>query len=756
MSRKDDDLHPLLHSSSMEKETKIPVPQVSIGRESQSNRNMKTAILIWLTLQNSIHTLLIRYSRAREVEDMFVSTVAVWLTEVIKCIICLFLVAQEETPRRFLSSLRAQIIEQPYDTLKVCIPAMIYIVQNNLFYVAASHLDAATFMITSQLKIFTAAIFTVIILRRSLNQTQWFALGVLFIGVSLVQLQGTSSTAKIAGESPLVGFIAVVVACCLSGFAGIYFEKILKGSAPVSLWMRNVQMAVFAIPSSFLAIYVSDSETVTTKGLLYGFDSIVWLTVLWYGIGGLSVAVCIKYADNIAKNFATSVAIVLSTIGSMFLFDFIPSLTFIFGASLVIFSIFLYSSHQSMVSALNRLRGDVPSISKESFSMAKAEVIKYTSLIVLVVQNCSLVLFMRYVMTNDRPKFLKTISVFFGEIFKFSVSLIFACVEEKSLVKGLKRIYTEFVVNWKDTLKVLVPAAVYTVQNFLLYVAVDNLPAATYMVTYQLKILTTAVFTVLVLKRKLSIQQWMALLVLFSGVVIVQYDQKMSNDKEKELLAISKSVLTLDNTTIETPGTSTLQSIALSEIKNASKKGGENSIFGFVAVLIACILSGFAGIYFEKILKGSNVSIWIRNIQLALPSIFFAFLFASVKDNSKVYADGPSPPEVWKNMLQGFDWAVWVTVAINAFGGLVVAVVIKYADNILKAFATSFAIVLNCIAAFFLFTFRPTMLFVLGASAVIAAVFVYSMYPYRSSHVPVPTQDPKDVELQEASNDQKA
>lgn len=122
---------------------------------------MRTAILVWLTLQNSIHTLLIRYSRAREVDEMFVSTVAVFFTEVIKAIICLFLVAQEETPRKFASALMNQVVRQPGDTLKVCIPAMIYIVQNNLFYVAASHLDAATFMITSQLKIFTAAIFTV-------------------------------------------------------------------------------------------------------------------------------------------------------------------------------------------------------------------------------------------------------------------------------------------------------------------------------------------------------------------------------------------------------------------------------------------------------------------------------------------------------------------------------------------------------------------------------------------------------------------
>ena len=134
------------------------------------------------------------------------------------------------------------------------------------------------------------------------------------------------------------------MACAISGFAGVYFEKILKGSAPVSIWMRNVQMAVFAIPASFFASMIQDGSKIMEKGFMFGFDWVVWLTVLWYGIGGLSVAVCIKYADNIAKNFATSVAIILATLGSIYVFGFVPNFMFTLGASLVIFSIFLYSS----------------------------------------------------------------------------------------------------------------------------------------------------------------------------------------------------------------------------------------------------------------------------------------------------------------------------------------------------------------------------------------------------------------------------
>jgi len=60
-------------------------------------------------------------------------------------------------------------------------------------------------------------------------------------------------------------------------------------------------------------------------------------------IGGILVAVVVKYADNILKGFATSAAIVISCIVSVYLFDVTLSLQFTIGTFFVILSIYFYA-----------------------------------------------------------------------------------------------------------------------------------------------------------------------------------------------------------------------------------------------------------------------------------------------------------------------------------------------------------------------------------------------------------------------------
>ena len=117
----------------------------------------------------------------------------------------------------------------------------------------------------------------------------------------------------------------------------------------------------------------------------------------------------------------------------------------------------------------------------------------------------------------------------------------------------------------------------------------------------------------------------------------------------------------------------------------------------------------------------------------------FPFLF-QFKDRNTVLEKG---------LMHGFDWVVWAVVFIQAIGGLIVAVVMKYADNILKGFATSISIIVGTIAAIYFFDNWPQLLFIGGAILVIGAVVMYSVFPYKKKVLP------PEVELEEKTVEQK-
>lgn len=309
--------------------------------------------------------------------------------------------------------------------------------------------------------------------------------------------------------------------------------------------------------------------------------------------------------------------------------------------------------------------------------------LKYISLAVLVVQNASLILSIRFVRTLPGDRFYATSAVVMAEVLKVVTCLIIILLQKKLNVKEAALfLYDCIVVQYKDTLKLAVPSLIYTLQNNLQYIAISNLPAATFQVTYQLKILTTALFSVLMLRKSLSRIQWVSLLLLFAGVAIVQVQQE--GNKE--------STVTNDSS--------------------------QNYMVGLVAVVISCLSSGFAGVYFEKILKGSSASVWMRNVQLGVFGTALGLLGMWWNDGTAISQKG---------FFFGYTSMVWCVIFNQAFGGLLVAVVVKYADNILKGFATSFSIIVSTVASIYLFGFHVDLMFTAGAGLVIGAVYMYSL-----------------------------
>ena len=87
------------------------------------------------------------------------------------------------------------------------------------------------------------------------------------------------------------------------------------------------------------------------------------------------------------------------------------------------------------------------------------------------------------------------------------MKLVICCVVIAYQSSGnlLSELNTHVIYAPMELLKLSVPSFLYTVQNNLLYLALTNLDAATYQVCYQLKILTTAVFSAVLLQVRLLI-----------------------------------------------------------------------------------------------------------------------------------------------------------------------------------------------------------------------------------------------------------
>jgi len=312
-----------------------------------------------------------------------------------------------------------------------------------------------------------------------------------------------------------------------------------------------------------------------------------------------------------------------------------------------------------------------------------ASALRVQLLLLMVLQNSLTVLVGRYCQTaaSEEDKFSTLQLVLVCELVKLFASCLLQMGEESSGSSLMKAIDRDILSRPRDFMKMSVPAGLYFLQNNILYVALNNLTAPVFQVTYQTKLLTTAVMSVVMLNRKYKPLQWVALTALGIGVAIVVLGESKKSEEE--------------------------------DAKNI------NMFKGLVAVTIACTSSAFAGVYFEKVLKSNDsnavpVSLWMRNMQLSFFSILVALMSSmTAETNTKAF-------------LHGFTPAVWVLVGLQAGGGLLVAAVVKYADNVVKGLATGCAVVLSTFLSVMFMGTELSFNFVLGSAIILSSVYSFS------------------------------
>lgn len=202
--------------------------------------------------------------------------------------------------------------------------------------------------------------------------------------------------------------------------------------------------------------------------------------------------------------------------------------------------------------------------------------------------------------------------------------------------------------------------------NLLSMWALHYVSASVFVVVLQLKLVWTALFWRLLLKRQLTTLHYVAMLGIGAGVACVSVKEDAFDVKEGATLPI-------------------------------------------VALVVETILSGFATCWTEMTFGKALETMWIRNAQFAVISIV---LYVVQSERNECVLT-PTP----------------VALGIGAAGGILVALVLLYAGAIEKTVATNAATACTFIADALLFGASMNLRRLLACLCVLVDCYIFGMLP---------------------------
>ncbi|KAI7993813.1 CMP-sialic acid transporter 1 [Camellia lanceoleosa] len=234
------------------------------------------------------------------------------------------------------------------------IPSIIYLIHNNVQFATLTYVDTSTYQIMGNLKIVTTGILFRLFLQRKLSYLQWMAIVLLAIGTTTSQVKGCGeSSCESLFSAPIQAYMLGILSACLSASAGVYTEFLMKKNND-SLYWQNVQLYTFGVIFNMARLILDDFTGGFENGpwwqrLLNGYSITTWLVVLNLGSTGLLVSWLMKYADNIVKVYSTSMAMLLTMVLSIYLFNFKPTLQLFLGIIICMMSLHMYFASPSML-----------------------------------------------------------------------------------------------------------------------------------------------------------------------------------------------------------------------------------------------------------------------------------------------------------------------------------------------------------------------------------------------------------------------
>lgn len=166
---------------------------------------------------------------------------------------------------------------------------------------------------------------------RKLNRLHWLAIFLLGMGTTAVQsisiLLAYKSQGQPLGDFPsqplvktisrtpldlIFGTVVMLGASLCSGLGGVLVESLLKGKK-TNFWTTNVHLATFSFIPALIPVI---TESVVNKAIdpFRFFHMTVWCLIGLNILGGIIASMTMKYADNILKNFAVAISLVITVL----------------------------------------------------------------------------------------------------------------------------------------------------------------------------------------------------------------------------------------------------------------------------------------------------------------------------------------------------------------------------------------------------------------------------------------------------------
>jgi UDP-sugar transporter A1/2/3 len=296
--------------------------------------------LIALTFQNTVLVILLKFSFREDAESYAPST-AILCTELLKLALCALAVSKQ--PGQFSAT-----VQQLWAKKRLFLPAVLYVIQSNLLFFASKRLPPVIYIVCTQMKILTSAVFSRLLLGTTLSGSQYVSLFFLIFGIVLVQIDNFDfQEIHTVGESS-AGFFAATLASLTSGLAGAVLEKLYKDPDACTrvkhtIWTRNLQLSLISIPFALSGVYLRAQEQVLKGNFFRGYDYVILSIICMQAAGGIITAYVLKFANVVSKCVAISMSICCCAIYSVWTGELIISTQIIVGVLVVNISVIAFS-----------------------------------------------------------------------------------------------------------------------------------------------------------------------------------------------------------------------------------------------------------------------------------------------------------------------------------------------------------------------------------------------------------------------------